>query len=235
MKKRLLLVSLLFSICMPSQIFAQANIPPSEIQANSLSVEQLQQAAQAGDPDAQYALGYMYYYGKNVPQNTSMGLNWIKRASVQDQQQAVQAIRMLAPSGIQTKVSDQSSVTDQDEQIESNAQSVTAMSSDTIKKFVATEDDVDHVPEIKNVSANDYTIQLLVTSNKTELNHYVQMYALDNKATYYAAKKNGRAHYVLLYGNYKTRSEAQADLLKLPLSVKGQKPWIKQVKQVKRN
>lgn len=209
-------IFLLSAICMPLQILAQADIPPTQVQINSLSVEQLQQAAEAGDPDAQYALGYLYYYGKNVPQNISVGLNWIKRASVQGQEQAIVAMRTLAPSDIQAKANAKPFA---GAQLASNVRPVVAMAED--------------VQEIKNVPASNYTIQLLITANKAELNRYAQTYNLGDKATYYASKKNGRASYILLYGNYKTRSEAQANLLKLPTAVKAQKPWIKQISQVR--
>jgi TPR repeat protein len=60
-------------------------------------IAQLEQAAQAGDPDAQYAMGYMYYEGKNLPEDKEAARNWIKRAAVQGQPQAMEAIRLIAP------------------------------------------------------------------------------------------------------------------------------------------
>jgi DamX protein len=86
-------------LAVPVVISAQPNITPSDIQLNNLSLEQLNMAADAGDPDAQYALGYMYYYGKHVPQNNQIALNWMRRAAVQGQEQAIKALALLgAPS-----------------------------------------------------------------------------------------------------------------------------------------
>lgn len=36
--------------------------------------------AHEGDAKAQYALGYMYYYGLGAPVNKSLGISWMKQA-----------------------------------------------------------------------------------------------------------------------------------------------------------
>ena len=50
----------------------------------SLAAQQLQPLAQAGSADAQYALGYLYYYGKGVPQDETIARDWIRKAAEQD-------------------------------------------------------------------------------------------------------------------------------------------------------
>lgn len=44
-----------------------------------------------GVPQAQYAIGYMYYYGYGVTQDTDVGFFWIKRAADQKYPPAMQA------------------------------------------------------------------------------------------------------------------------------------------------
>jgi septal ring-binding cell division protein DamX len=220
MRVIVILLGLLF--CTP--LYAvETNIPASEIQNSGLSVEQLQQAAEAGDPDAQYALGYLYYYGKNVSQNTQIGLNWIKRASVQGQEQALEAMRTLAPNTVPPKVVVQTTVSVTTKEMNKPTQTPPAVKS--VQTSVVSENK-------EALNGSDYTIQLLITSNKAELNRYIQKHGLGSKATYYPTQKHG---YVLVYGTYKTRAEAQAGLAKLPASIRAQKPWIKQLSQVKKN
>lgn len=55
----------------------------------------LKPEAVRGQPDAQYAVGYMYYYGKGVIENRKQAWFWIKRAAVAGQPDAIQAIRIL--------------------------------------------------------------------------------------------------------------------------------------------
>jgi len=45
-----------------------------------------------GTPEAQYAVGYMYYYGYGVAQDTDVGYFWIKRSADQGYQPAVKAL-----------------------------------------------------------------------------------------------------------------------------------------------
>lgn len=48
-----------------------------------------------GNPEAQYAVGYMYYYGLGVAQDTDVGYFWIERSSCQHFYPAVEAIRLI--------------------------------------------------------------------------------------------------------------------------------------------
>lgn len=60
-----------------------------------MSLDQVKQAAVQGDPDAEYALGYMYYYGQGVPRDEHVARVWIGKAASQGQPQAVKALQML--------------------------------------------------------------------------------------------------------------------------------------------
>lgn len=65
------------------------------LQKYGCSLERVQQAAQSGDPDAQYALGYMYYYGIDTIQDTQTARLWISKAAAQGQPLAVKAMQLL--------------------------------------------------------------------------------------------------------------------------------------------
>lgn len=49
-----------------------------------------------GNPDAQYAVGYMYYYGYGVAQDTDVGYFWIARSASQGYIPAINAERLMA-------------------------------------------------------------------------------------------------------------------------------------------
>ncbi|MBL4759524.1 MAG: SPOR domain-containing protein [Mariprofundaceae bacterium] len=63
------------------------------------SMNQIQQAAERGDPDAQYALGYMYYYGVETAKDQNSAKLWIARAASQGQPLAKRAMAMLEGTG----------------------------------------------------------------------------------------------------------------------------------------
>ncbi|HLB41291.1 MAG TPA: sel1 repeat family protein [Gammaproteobacteria bacterium] len=48
-----------------------------------------------GNAEAQYAVGYMYYYGNGVAQNTDTGHFWIKRAANQHYTPAIKALKLI--------------------------------------------------------------------------------------------------------------------------------------------
>ncbi len=57
--------------------------------------EQLYPVAMEGDPDAQYAVGYMLYYGKGVAVNKNDGMEWIRKSAKQGNSLAEQALGIV--------------------------------------------------------------------------------------------------------------------------------------------
>lgn len=51
--------------------------------------------AEKGQPDAQYAVGYMYYYGQGVTEDRKKAWYWIGRAARAAQPDAVEAMGIL--------------------------------------------------------------------------------------------------------------------------------------------
>lgn len=48
-----------------------------------------------GRPEAEYAVGYMYYYGEGVVANRAKALHWIRLAARHGQADAVTALQMI--------------------------------------------------------------------------------------------------------------------------------------------
>lgn len=59
----------------------------------------LKPEAEKGQPDAQYAVGYMYYYGKGVVEDRKKAWFWINAAANLGQSDAKEAIKILARGG----------------------------------------------------------------------------------------------------------------------------------------
>ncbi|MDP3559084.1 MAG: sel1 repeat family protein [Legionellaceae bacterium] len=56
---------------------------------------QLKPLADKGEPDAEYAVGYMYYYGYGVVEDKEQAAIWIHRAADAGQAQARGALSLL--------------------------------------------------------------------------------------------------------------------------------------------
>lgn len=65
------------------------------LQKYGCSLDKIEAAAQDGDPDAQYALGYMYFYGIGTVRDVNAAKLWIRRASAQGQPLALKATHIL--------------------------------------------------------------------------------------------------------------------------------------------
>jgi len=66
------------------------------LQKYDCSVSRIRQAANRGDPDAQYALAYIYYYGIGTAQDKQAAKLWMNRAAAQGQPLAKTADDLLA-------------------------------------------------------------------------------------------------------------------------------------------
>ncbi|MBX3709944.1 MAG: sel1 repeat family protein [Gammaproteobacteria bacterium] len=60
------------------------------------AMRQLLPLACDGNAEAQYAVGYMYYYGLGVAQDTDVGDFWIKRSANQGYAPAIQALHLIS-------------------------------------------------------------------------------------------------------------------------------------------
>ena len=58
----------------------------------------IQEPAKAGDADAEYALGYMYFYGKGVAENRQAAEYWFSRAAAHGQVEAQKALALIKKS-----------------------------------------------------------------------------------------------------------------------------------------
>jgi len=63
----------------------------------------MRREAELGNPHAQYTLGYMYYYGQGLVEDTEQALLWIRRAAAQGDARALEALGNLAASGIRPR------------------------------------------------------------------------------------------------------------------------------------
>lgn len=77
-------------------IASSACIGNAYLQKYGCSMQRIQKAARAGDPDAQYALGYMYYYGVGTISDKQTAKQWIGRAAGQGQPLAVKAEQLMS-------------------------------------------------------------------------------------------------------------------------------------------
>ena len=94
-----LLVTVCFSTllggCIASGFSLREGINSFRIQNYRQAFILLKPEAEKGQPDAQYAVGYMYYYGQGVVEDRKQAWYWINCAAHKGQPDALEALRIL--------------------------------------------------------------------------------------------------------------------------------------------
>ncbi len=90
-----LIVAGLLGGCVTRGMNLNEGIHSFQVQDYRQAFIRLKPEAEKGQPDAQYAVGYMYYYGQGVVEDRKKAWYWITRAAKAGQVDAQQAVKIL--------------------------------------------------------------------------------------------------------------------------------------------
>jgi septal ring-binding cell division protein DamX len=182
------------------------------------SVNNIENKATAGNADAAYALGYIYYYGIGIHENEQSAQLWIERAANLGQPAAIEAKQMLAQAQ-ETNKTVQSQATN-NTQIAINQQQTS-----NIKMIVRHPQPLNQTSHIAK-QHDVYVIQLAASKNKEWLAEIQTKYNINN-STITTRRASGTDWYVLQQGNYSSLHNAHSAMHEYPTSVKDLKPWVR--------
>jgi len=199
------------------------------LQKYSCSIERVEDAAERGEPDAEYALGYMYYYGIDTTQDTDTALIWIKRAAAQGQPLAIQAAKMMSkqqyPNKGEASMDQQDTASPATTPVSKKAQK-SAHQHQWSAHQIAPASSAANLAIMK-MPASHYTLQIMASSKIATIQNFVKSHHLGFAAKTYQTTAHGNPLYVLVYGNYPTRAAAQAAKSRLPANVQTMHPWVR--------
>lgn len=81
----------------------QEGIESFRVQDYRKAFIRLKPEAERGQPDAQYAVGYMYYYGQGVVEDRKQAWYWINQAASVRQKDALAAVQILNEGTMQKR------------------------------------------------------------------------------------------------------------------------------------
>ncbi len=81
--------------CVTHGINLREGIRSFQVQDYRQAFIRLKPEAEKGQADAQYAIGYMYYYGQGVVEDRKKAWHWITSAAKSGQADAQQAVKIL--------------------------------------------------------------------------------------------------------------------------------------------
>ncbi len=85
----------LLTSCAMSSLNLQEGIHDFKVQNYRAAFVRLMPEAEKGNADAQYAVGYMYYYGQGVVEDKEKAWKWINLAAKAGQSDAIAASKLL--------------------------------------------------------------------------------------------------------------------------------------------
>ncbi len=218
---------------MPSDDF-----PAYSTIVDNKTIVELKDLAQAGDPAAEYTLGYQYYYGIGVSRDEEAAREWIAKSASQGYKRAKEAMRLIInnrrykpdqPSlmGLSQRPTPKSG--DQNPLRLKQMKSHIDLSKKTSKKSLSTLRTKNNVSKQLQIKKQfKYTIQLLSSTNKQDLFAFRDKYGLQQKSRIKESSRNKVKYYKLLYGHYSKYRYAKLALDHLPKSLRKHNPWIHQ-------
>jgi len=93
-----IVTTVLMSGCMNGEYFLQKGKQSYHQREYRKAFIRLKEASEKNNADAQYALGYMYFYGQGVVENRQKAMYWFQRAAINGHQKAIDALNLLKNS-----------------------------------------------------------------------------------------------------------------------------------------
>lgn len=200
----------------------------------------------AGEPWAEYTLGYMYHYGQGVTMDRHMAMQWIQRAARQGYAPAQHALeRISAPlppmdangtSSAKEGVSGQAVAPDRPQLERSSPQvstttAVPAPAADMSRAGAVQPKRGDKgIKDHDWIAAQDpqqYTLQLIGFGSEMAAISYIHDNHLESQAAFYSTMRAGRPWFGVVYGTFPNKDAARQALRRLPSALSGASPWVR--------
>lgn len=200
------------------------------LQKYNCSIDQVEQAAERGEPDAEYALGYMYYYGIDTAQDTQTAAIWIKRAAAQGQPLAIKAAKLMGKQSYPTQGS--ATMHPHHGVVNHHAEYHPAKHHAVSHHLVSHHAFSAAIGNIAAVPASHYTLQVMGSRDAARVKGFASKHHLGDRAATYNSTFKGGPWTVLIYGNYSDMNAAEVGKHHLPAALKGMHPWVKSYRAV---
>lgn len=207
---------------------------------------QLLPLAADGKAEAQYAVGYMYYYGYGVAQDSESGLFWMTKSATQNYAPAIAALGMLdrrepLPSHSQPLYKGEEPPIRKSQNIAPHQPCIQPETTDRENDVLRTLPVRRSIPR-ENLSqattrkpllntpaipASSYALQLRGAYDLNVIKRLRDSLALDQTSQIWRMHQDGKDWYVLTYGKYHSITDATLALDRLPAKLQELGPWVR--------
>lgn len=188
-----------------------------------------------GNAHAEYAIGYMYYYGYGVPQDNETGLFWMQKAADQHYAPASKALAIIHKQEVSPELTQE---TDEFYSGKTVIYSERGHSEkDEVLKSLEHPRKKEHKKELepraeakKSIPADGYALQLVGDYDLNVVKKIQSDLGVQNAAVIWHAENKKKDWYVLMYGHYATVAEAKVAMSDLPKNLRSMGPWVRGLK-----
>jgi hypothetical protein len=222
------------------------------------AAREVQPLAEAGDPEAQHALGYLLYYGQGVPQDRELAVVWLRRSAAQGNPRAQASLERLgytvppAPSAsvrtpaIPAELAPEKETTappapaarpeptgpgayrTQAEAAPAGAPRNEGRVGATAPRPSGPRDEA----WVRAQHPDHYTVQVAAAPRETPIAALTRTPGLQGLAVYVDATRGGHPWFIALYGSYPSPTEAEAAIEALDPALLGNRPWVRSFRSV---
>lgn len=196
---------------------------------------QLLPLAVKGNPEAQYAVGYMYYYGYGVAQDTECGLFWINLSASQHYLPAIQALNLVNHKDDLYRPKAKKSVKHQysKHQLVESLPNTAEVKPELAKQEKDNDDVILSLNSPENITPKEkYTLQVFGSHDLDTVKELQARLNLKDSTAFGRTQYKGRDWYVLTYGRYPAIYQAKLAQDELPKGLKSLKPWVRKTEDL---
>lgn len=193
----------------------------------------LRPLAEKGNPAAQYALGYLYFYGDGVPRDPDRAMALIRLAAGQGYAKARKALALNSTAGTAGTPGKAGNG--------ANRPSAPLSSGDGKAKQApaaaspgSRAPQMPGAPQARSLAAQNpqdapFTIQLISSHSRGSALGYLKRHHIQDKADYFSFRRDGHTWFAVGYGRYATHRQAEAALAQLAPALRTYGPWIRRL------
>lgn len=118
------------------------------------------------------------------------------------------------------------------EKVEQEVEKIVEQPSPTISNEEILDQNIKGADWLLSQNSNSYTLQILGTHELVNLQNFIKQYSHITELAMFKTTYRNKDWYVLVYGIYSTRSEAQAAVKQMPEEFQNTKPWIRSIASI---
>lgn len=195
-----------------------------------LAISELKNLAAKGEPEAQYMLGYMYFYGQGVDPDREQAYLWFEKAAAKNHRSSQIALSTVYADRANFKKSLKSA---KETQITKNKSSFSSTSISSEAKISSVTKQERNIKQIQSKSAMSnkgiplYGIQIIGLRDITIIKQIIKDFNIEGTSHYYQTTLNDEPWFILVVGEYASMHEAKNALSSMPAPLKQWGAFIK--------